>query len=35
MTLSYEQRRPWTVPDTLDELTGPIHGVVELPQHLD
>jgi len=32
---SYEQRRPWTVPETLDELTGPTSGVVELPGHLD
>jgi hypothetical protein len=35
MTLSYEQRRPWTVPDTLEELAGPTHGVVHLPNHLD
>ncbi|WP_238015120.1 hypothetical protein KZZ52_50990 [Dactylosporangium sp. AC04546] len=33
--LSYEQRRPWTLPDTLDELRGPTHGVVCLPNHLD
>ena len=31
----YDQRRPWTVPDSLDELTGPTGGVVELPNHLD
>jgi hypothetical protein len=31
----YDQRRPWTVPDSLEELCGPTHGVVELPLHLD
>jgi hypothetical protein len=31
----YEERRPWTVPGSLDELSGPTHGVVELPIHLD
>jgi hypothetical protein len=31
----YDQRRPWTVPDSLDELCGPTGGVVELPLHLD
>jgi len=31
----YEQRRPRTVPGSLNELTGPTHGVVELPHHLD
>jgi len=31
----YEERRPWTVPGSLDELSGPTHGVVELPHHLD
>ena len=35
MTLSYEQRRPWTVPETLAELTGPTHGTVHLPKHLN
>ncbi|WP_432829545.1 hypothetical protein [Dactylosporangium sp. CA-092794] len=35
MSLSYEERIPWTVPETLDELTGPTHGVVHLPKHLD
>jgi hypothetical protein len=35
MTTSYELRRPWTVPDTLEELTGPTHGTVHLPKHLD
>jgi hypothetical protein len=31
----YEERRPWTVPDSLDELSGPTHGIVRLPHHLD
>jgi hypothetical protein len=31
----YADRRPYVVPDTLDELTGPTTGVVELPLHLD
>ncbi|MGO8957780.1 MAG: hypothetical protein ACLQFR_10475 [Streptosporangiaceae bacterium] len=31
----YAATRPYTVPDTLDELTGPTSGVVELPGHLD
>jgi hypothetical protein len=31
----YEDGRPYTVPETLEELTGPLHGVVELPQRLD
>jgi hypothetical protein len=31
----YDQRRPWTVPDSLEELTGPMSGVVDLPLHLD
>jgi hypothetical protein len=33
--IPYEERRPWTVPETLAELTGPTSGVVELPKHLD
>lgn len=31
----YEEGRPYTVPDSLEELTGPTTGVVELPQRLD
>jgi len=33
--MGYAAVRPYTVPDTLDELTGPTGGVVELPGHLD
>ncbi len=31
----YAAVRPYTVPDTLDELTGPTRGVIELPGNLD
>lgn len=31
----YSDRRPYVVADSLDELTGPTGGVVELPKHLD
>jgi hypothetical protein len=31
----YENGRPYTVPDSLEELTGPTTGVVELPLRLD
>ncbi|MGH3662134.1 MAG: hypothetical protein ACRDTQ_09795 [Micromonosporaceae bacterium] len=31
----YEDGRPYTVPDSLEELTGPTIGVVELPLRLD
>jgi hypothetical protein len=31
----YEDGRPYTVPDSLEELTGPTSGVVELPLRLD
>jgi hypothetical protein len=31
----YEDGRPYTVPETLEELTGPTSGVVELPLRLD
>lgn len=31
----YEDNRPYTVPETLTELTGPTSGSVTLPQHLD
>jgi hypothetical protein len=31
----YEDGRPYTVPDSLEELTGPTAGVVELPLRLD
>ena len=30
----YEQRRPYVTPVRLDELSGPTHGVVDLPVHL-
>ncbi len=33
--MGYAAVRPYTVPDTLEELTGPTGGVVELPGHLD
>lgn len=33
--MGYAAVRPYTVPGTLDELTGPTAGVVELPGHLD
>ena len=31
----YEDGRPYTVPDSLEELAGPTGGVVELPLRLD
>jgi hypothetical protein len=31
----YVDRRRYVVPASLDELTGPVDGVVELPRHLD
>lgn len=31
--MGYAAVRPYTVPDTLDELTGPARGIVELPGH--
>jgi len=31
----YEERRPWTLPDRLDDLRGPKHGRVTLPHRLD
>jgi hypothetical protein len=31
----YEDGRPYTVPESLEELTGPTSGVVELPLRLD
>lgn len=33
--IRYEDGRPYTVPETLEELTGPTSGVVELPVRLD
>jgi hypothetical protein len=33
--LSFEERIPYVLPDTLEELTGPTAGVVHLPNHLD
>jgi hypothetical protein len=30
----YEDGRPYTVPESLEELTGPTSGVVELPLRL-
>lgn len=32
--LRYADVRPYVVPDTLSELTGPASGVVKLPTHL-
>ncbi len=31
----YADHRPYTVSDSLEELSGPVAGVVELPLHLD
>ncbi|MFI7034688.1 hypothetical protein ACIBK1_38765 [Microbispora rosea] len=31
----YGALRPYAVPATLEELTGPVEGVVVLPRHLD
>jgi hypothetical protein len=31
----YEESRPYAVPDSLDELTGPTTGVLDLPLRLD
>jgi hypothetical protein len=31
----YADHRPYVIADSLDELTGPTSGVVELPKHLD
>jgi hypothetical protein len=31
----YEDGRPYTLPDSLDELSGPTTGMVELPLRLD
>ncbi len=31
----YADHRPYVVADTLEELTGPVTGVVELPLRLD
>lgn len=33
--LPYGDRKPYVVADTLAALTGPTHGVVSLPPHLD
>lgn len=30
----YAQRRPYVAPARLDDLDGPVHGVVEMPAHL-
>jgi hypothetical protein len=30
----YAQRRPYVVPPRLDDLDGPVHGVVDLPERL-
>lgn len=35
LRILYEDSRPYTVPDSLDLLTGPSTGVVELPLRLD
>lgn len=31
----YADHRPYVAPDSLNELSGPTSGVVDLPQHLD
>ncbi len=31
----YGAVRPYVVPDTLEELAGPVRGIVSLPHHLD
>jgi hypothetical protein len=31
----YEDSRPYTVPESLEELTGPTTGAVDLPPRLD
>lgn len=33
--MRYVDIRPYSVPESLIELTGPVEGVVELPLHLD
>ncbi|MEU7838175.1 MULTISPECIES: hypothetical protein [unclassified Nonomuraea] len=30
----YGEVRPYVMPDTLEELTGPVRGVIVLPHHL-
>lgn len=30
----YAQHRPYVVPTRLDDLDGPVHGELELPEHL-
>lgn len=32
---TYAENRPYLVPDTLDELAGPVAGVIRLPLRLD
>ena len=32
---AYAENRPYLVPETLDELTGPVSGIVVLPLRLD
>jgi hypothetical protein len=32
---SYPENRPYLLPETLGELTGPVAGMVQLPQRLD
>lgn len=34
-TRGYGALRPYVVPETLEELTGPTEGVITLPRHLD
>jgi hypothetical protein len=33
--MGYADVRPYTVPETLEELTGPTGGIVELPVRID
>lgn len=35
LVASYSDRKPYVVPDRLDELCGPTAGTVTLPPHLD
>ncbi|MFF4423889.1 hypothetical protein ACFY04_24435 [Streptomyces sp. NPDC001549] len=35
MSSRYAQLRPYTLPDSLGKLSGPVDGLVVLPRHLD
>lgn len=32
---TYAENRPYLLPETLEELAGPVGGVILLPRHLD